>query len=326
MLRWSTSRSRVSKQHLWFVLMRVAVVWSCAGKDAGVESATAASATATSDSVGTSSPATTTTTTQGLTDSPSSTTTNDTCSEPACGPGPGEDCSMWAQDCPDGYKCAMYSESGGFFPEAAHCVPLPRDPKQVNEICGGESWDVEDLDDCDRGLICVPITDSLFTCRPACLSDSPYGEGPVMCPIDGWECAALISGTGIAGFCLQPCDPLFQGCPDGQSCVPSNFAGSESVNFWCQLDFADPAPPPVDGSLCLCGIHCLYADCGVGRLCLDGELLPDCQGFCCTSYCDIYAPNSCALADQGAECIAFEGAGFVVPVGMEHIGFCGMPL
>ena len=235
---------------------------------------------------------------------------------------------MFVQDCPDGYKCALYSK-GSTSPDAAHCVPLPQDPKQAGEYCGGWSWGGgEDLDDCDRGLMCMSLgIDNLYVCRPTCLGDPPYGSNPLSCAVDGWDCV-YIYGSGVAGFCMLPCDPFTQDCSEGQSCVAtySTPNGQNHMNFWCVPELSDPDSTPVDGSPCFPGALADYGLCGRGRTCLLGHV-PNCQGNCCTSFCDVNAPNTCALADQGAECIAFAelDPGFVVPVGMEHVGFCGVP-
>ncbi len=297
-------------------LFVAAGIWGCKDKGFGIESATDVSTTA----ISTSTMSTTTasdsldstsalesTAAHGETEGTSDTTTS-------AGPGPGEDCNMWAQDCPDGYKCALYG-----FPNAARCVPLPSDPKQAGEFCGGWSWGREDLDNCDRGLICMDLGDDLYACMPACIGDPPS----ISCPVDGWDCTYL-SGNGIAGVCRQPCDPLTQECPRGQSCIPSSDSPNQ-LDFWCAPEINDLDPPPFDGLSCPCGIYCSYGACGVGRACISGLLLPDCGGNCCTSYCDVNAPNACALADQGAVCVAFVDAGFAVPAGKEHVGFCGVP-
>ena len=315
----------------WMALLVVAAMWACQSKDVGVESATVASSSNASDSVGSSSSTSASTseaiTTEGLTGTASTATTKDTCSESSCtgGPGPGEECDMYTQDCPSGYKCALYSSPGVHSISGAHCVPLPTDPKQVGESCGGSSWGGEgDLDDCDRGLMCTQISgipSDGYICRPSCIGDvlSPS------CPADGWDCI-IYGGTGIAGFCMQRCDLLAQDCPDGQVCVPSAIVPNY-VDVWCRPDLAAPAPPPIDGSMCMCGIECPFLGCGVGRMCFyeAGGILPDCQGSCCSSFCDLNAPNTCELAAQGAECVPFIKSGFEPPAGMENVGFCGLP-
>lgn len=316
-------RSHGSHLPAGLALLGVVVLWACNGKNVGLESATMASATTDSAGGSPSTSALEPTTTQGPTGAPSSSTTNDT-----GGPGPGEDCNMFAQNCPDGYKCALYSQGGSTSPDSAHCVPLPQDPKQAGEYCGGLSWGGEDLDDCDRGLMCMSFgVDNLYICRPACLGDPPYGSDPLSCAVDGWDCV-YIYGSGVAGFCMLPCDPFAQDCSDGQSCVAaySTPGGQNHIDFWCGPELSDPDSAPVDGSPCSPGSLAEYGLCGVGRICLYGHA-PSCQGHCCTSYCDVNAPNTCALADQGAECIAFTelDPGFVVPAGMEHVGFCGVP-
>ena len=316
------AQPRASQPPSWLPLLALAAAaaaCACQAKDPAVDSATTtASATVASDAVSATSTSTSTpdpTTTHALTEATSSASTT--------GPGPGEECSMWVQDCPPGYKCQIYSKSQASTPDAAHCVPVPIDPKQVDEACGGVSWAPEDLDDCGRGLICQEFVDTI--CKPACLGDPPFGDGPKTCPWDGWECAYFVAGNGIAGICMQTCDPLMQGCPSGQGCLPIHFAGANEPGFWCMPDYDVPSPPPIDGSPCPCGIGCGFTSaCGAERLCVEGGQLPNCQGFCCTSYCDINTPNACALADQGAECVAFADVGVVVP-GMEHIGFCGLP-
>ena len=313
------AQPRAPQPPSWLPLLALAAASACQAKDPAVDSATTtASATTASDSVSTTASASTSTstpdptTTHALTEATSSTTTTG-------GPGPGEECSMWVQDCPPGYKCAVYGKDGVLSPNAARCVPLPSDPKQAGEFCGGWSWGGEDLDDCDRGLICMDLGDGLYACRPTCIGDPPATS----CPIDGWDCTYLFS-NGVAGLCQLPCDPLTPECPGGQSCISVSDSPNQ-LDFWCAPEIAGLDPPPFDGFPCPCGVYCSYGACGVGRACISGLLLPDCGGNCCTSYCDVNAPNTCALAAQGAECVPFINSGFEVPPGMEHVGFCGLP-
>lgn len=312
-------RQRSSYQ--WIAALAAAAAWACKSNDVGVASATVASASS-SDSVGSnsSSSGSTSQATQGPTEA---TTTSDTCSDALCtgGPGPGDECSMFVQDCPPGYKCALYSK--GSSPDGSHCVPLPQDPKQVGEDCAGMGWGGRDLDDCDLGLVCMLINGGdAHTCRPLCV-----GEPPVTaCPASGWDCIAY---GELAGVCMQRCDLLAQDCPDGQTCVPTVDGLSNRLDVWCYPDLAQLAPPPVDGTPCPCGTACGGGDlsCGVGRGCFDGMggLLPNCQESCCSSFCDANAPNTCELAGQGAECVSFIDSGFEPPIGMEHVGFCRLP-
>ena len=218
-------------------------------------------------------------------------------------------CSAWVQDCPEGYKCAVWANDGGSSWNSTKCVPLDPRPKQLEETCTAPSGGVSGEDDCDRGLMCWNVNPETQqgTCAPFCTGSYENLE----CP-PGYDCSLFFSRSGADGaLCLPGCDPLAQDCPGDDLCLP---AGD---GWHCVLDASGEA-----GAF---GDPCEYTNaCDAGLLCLYSEYVPDCQaGGCCSPLCDIEAPNSCP--GDGQVCIPWYEEG-MAPPGYEKVGVCGVPL
>jgi hypothetical protein len=215
--------------------------------------------------------------------------------EPDWGEGPSW-CDPFAQDCPEGEKCVPYSYSGGTW-DANKCVPIVGDG-QPGEPCtyGGT---IEAIDDCDGSGMCwnvVEIEGELVgTCTAFCTGtpDNPQCDGDASC---------LIANQGSITLCIDSCDPQAQDCPDGQVC------GWSGSGYTCLPD----APP---------GQSCEASECPANSLCVQGQLLPECESSaCCAQYCSVSQP----MCDQpGTVCVPLYDRD--PPPGAEDVGVCLLP-
>ncbi len=156
-------------------------------------SATSASAGTASDSV----PTTTTTTTSGP-DSSSNPGTSEPCGMfLACDDMPSSErqCDNFAQDCPEGQKCAAVSSEAGSFWDALKCVDVtgtdgPGDAYTVDGVASG-------IDSCDPGLTCANAGLAGKGC-----SDAPTGCCTPFCKFPGGAC------PNPDQQCVQYFDPM----------------------------------------------------------------------------------------------------------------------
>jgi hypothetical protein len=220
------------------------------------------------------------------------------------------ECDPWAQDCPEGEKCAWWAEEGEI-PWDTKCTPLAPDPKQPGDTCTTEDHMVSGIDDCDVGSACyywVDLETLQGVCVPFCTGspDDPTCEDP--------NATCMVLNGGAVILCLPSCDPLLQDCPGGQACY---LAFEE---FVCMTDVSGPdkgayGDPCMIIDACNPGLHCALAD-----------YVPGCEGSggCCSPYCDTTAPNNCPGMTEGEECVPIwaEGEG---PPEYEHVGVCMLP-
>ncbi len=207
-------------------------------------------------------------------------------------------CDPWAQDCPEGEKCAAWNSGSGTW-DANKCVPVLGDG-QTGDEC--EYYGAaEGTDTCDVGFFCYYTNaDGIGSCIPLCTGspDSP------MCS-DSFNCS--ISNDGSLLLCLYNCDPILQDCPlDDTGC------------FWDGSLFnCDPAGDLLEGEACG-----FINDCSPGHVCVSSEAVPDCPGSaCCAGFCDLTDPQ-CQI--DGTECVAFFEEGTALP-GLENTGVCVLP-
>ena len=217
-----------------------------------------------------------------------------------------EDCDVWTQDCPEGYKCMPYANDGGSAWNGVKCFPVDPAPDPVGSPCTVVGNGVSGLDSCDEAAMCWGVDPETAegTCYAFC-TGSP--ENPMCSP--GFACP--IYADAILILCHPKCDPLAQDCADGDACLPY----PRDV-FICILD--------ASGEMGAYGDPCDYSNaCDPGLVCLNPEYVPGCQaGGCCTPFCDTSAPNTCP--GDGQECIPWYEEG-EAPEGYEHVGVCGVP-
>ncbi len=217
------------------------------------------------------------------------------------------ECDIWAQDCPEGEKCMPWANDGGGSWNALKCSPIGPNPGQSGDECTVEGSAVSGIDSCDLGLLCWFVDDMNMG---SCLDQCTGSVDAAMCP-GGTVCD--ITNEGVLTLCLPTCDPLLVNCKDGEICFYSGQAG----NFICDFDGSGEA-----GAY---GDPCEFINvCDPGLFCANPDAVPGCNANgCCSEYCDLNEPNTCAGMDDGQECVAwFE---MDAPPGLDHVGACAIP-
>ena len=223
----------------------------------------------------------------------------------------GGECSLFAQDCGEGTKCNAWSD-GSIFPNGAKCVPVTGD-KEPGDECEVEGKFGDGIDNCQPGSICLDVDNAgKATCVAYC---SGSMEDP-KCPDAGQaECAFLFEPT--VPLCFPSCDPLVQNCSATETCVP-NIAALGAPFFVCMPRVLSDIPGQY-GDVCYA-----LSGCDKSFLCIFAENVPGCAGmYCCSTYCDLDQPTTCADFDPTLSCIPWFAEGQATP-GFEKVGVCGI--
>lgn len=221
-----------------------------------------------------------------------------------CETGANDTCDVFVQDCPSGEKCAPYvsGNAGAQTHDMSKCVPLVDEPHQPGETC--ELFGDAQLDNCDKGLLCLPVSGATRLCLQMCTGSV---ESPI-CP-SGYDC--LLGGYEVLNGCIPNCHPLDNDCLD-KLCVPSP---DIAVNgFDCVPDNSG------DGGEIYGSCASLDA-CDVGLICADATASEACDvmaSACCLALCDVFSPM-CPSPDES--CLPFFPPN-EAPVGLGNVGFC----
>jgi hypothetical protein len=231
-----------------------------------------------------------------------------------CGPwedicGEYRGCDTWAQDCPEGQKCALYSGNGGSALNSTKCVPVMPGADGAGEPCTAEGNGLSGVDSCAKGHICwnVDYDTGIGTCVEQCSGEprDPICNHP-------WTTCTIAAG-GILALCLPGCDPLTQDCPGGDLCLPKPMGDG----FVCVLDASGDGGQLFD--------PCEYSNaCDPGLLCAKPALAVECDPMaagCCLPFCDLSSPTCTA---EGAECVPWYGPGRAPPL-LGDVGLCALP-
>ena len=270
-------------------LLLLALGWGC-GPNVSVQGQTdGLNPSSTGASTTTPTPTSTTTTTSTTTSMTTSTTVGG--EDNSTGeawmldvPGAGEECSIWDQNCAEGFKCMPYSNDGGPSWNAVKCTPIDPDPVGLGEPCVARGSGVSGVDNCELGAMCWDLDPDTLegTCVPLC-SGTP--DDP-QCPDACQTCA--ISGEGVLNLCFETCDPLAQDCGDGKGCYPV------TDTFSCVPDASDGSEPGQCESI---------NGCPAGQACVNPDVVPDCEGFgCCAPLCSTALPDTCDSLLPGTVC------------------------
>lgn len=225
---------------------------------------------------------------------------------------PGEPlpCDPWEQDCPEGQKCSLHSNSR--LGNGTWCVPVVPDPVGTGEVCHALGEDYDGFDDCAKGAVCLTLCgDGTGRCVELCGGTLPSPT----CP-PGTECVAIEHFDPTPALCFTPCSVLAQDCPPSETCLP-DFGGAPV--FYCARDCSGDGGQAFDA----CS---LYAECDPGLICTSG-LAKECfeEPDCCTAFCDVsLVPDVCP--GEGQECVPmFDASDPSVPPESLEVGFCMLP-
>jgi len=258
------------------------------------------------ESDGSSSGGTDTTDTDGCSFIGCGTDTEDTCGAggAAC------ECDVWAQDCPEGEKCAPWANDGGSSWNATRCVSVDSSPGVPGDPCVAEGGGLSGFDDCGEGSMCWDVDETgMGTCISFCSGNeaAPVCEDP--------DASCVIANDGVLILCLPSCDPLLSDCAEGSACYPTE------NSFVCVFDASGEAGAYAD--------PCEFTNvCDPGLWCAPAQAVPGCAtGSCCTPFCDRSDPDAsaaCPGAAGGQECVPWYEEG-QVPPGFEDVGSCMIP-
>jgi len=218
-------------------------------------------------------------------------------------------CDIWAQDCPEGEKCMPWANDGGPEWNATRCSPIDDNPGQPGDPCGVEGSGLSGIDDCDIGSMCWGVNPE--TNEGECVGMCQGSEDNPLCPAPSTSC--LIESDGVIALCLPECNPLI-GCDPGDACIPDADEG-----FVCTpaLPGAAAGSPCERFDACAPGLSCLASE-TVGPACDPG--IPG----CCTSWCDLSAPDPAAgCFDPAQDCVPWWDG--MPPAGLEDVGACVIP-
>ncbi len=222
-------------------------------------------------------------------------------------------CDVFAQDCPEGQKCAPYAEGGGSSWNASKCVPVTGDGKP-GEPCTTEGGGVSGVDDCAKGVFCWDVDDMNHgTCAELC---SGTDAVPV-CKDEDATCN--VTGDGVLNLCLFGCDPLVQDCQGDDLCLPIG------DTFVCVLDASgEDTGKALD--------PCEFANaCDQGLVCLNPTASSKCDanaGGCCMPMCDLadqkLSDEGCKAVADDTICVSLYEEGMAPPK-FENVGICVVP-
>ena len=215
-------------------------------------------------------------------------------------------CDPWAQDCDQGEKCTPSAmEEGGNAWDWARCSPVVPVPAAVGEPCTVEGFATSGIDTCELGAMCWDVDPG--TLEGTCVALCTGSEDSPECAPEGTACA--IANDAWLILCLPACEPIMQDCEPGDVCTPVG-------DVWvCS---------PEGGNASGVGESCdVLGICDPGLLCVEPELVPDCQdGACCTPICDVTDPMPPCLPGQSCEPYYEPG---MAPAGFENVGICTLP-
>ena len=214
-------------------------------------------------------------------------------------------CDVFAQDCPEGEKCAPWADNGGSSWNATKCVPVTGDGL-AGDPCVALGGGLSGLDDCARGALCWEVDEQG---QGACIAMCGGTADAPVCREDMW-CEFL--NEGVLNLCFPDCDPLAQDCPGDKVCALVEDA------FICLFEAQSPAGVFED---------CPFVnDCKRGLLCSApswaAECHPEASG-CCLPMCDLGDPGV-VCPGVGQSCMSIY-APEMPPPKYANVGVCRIP-
>lgn len=292
----------------WTLAGVLVLALGCPADDVGGDGSTGEGSSSTSGSGGTTAP---TSVGEGSTSATSGTVTSTTNADSSSSSGGEsssstgvelpEGCDVFAQDCPDGFKCAPFANDGGNSWNDLRCVPVVPEPVDLGGPCMVEGEPASGIDDCGVGEMCFNVDPDtgIGECNDLC-GGTP--EEPT-CQQEGAACS--ISATGPINICLLPCDPLAASCDTNEVCAPVGVtpfacvpaAGAVAEGEGCEFV-----------NQCAAGLGCFPAAPG---FCGEDD------ASCCLPYCDVTVPD----CPDGLTCMSYWKDGEPAE-GFEDVGVC----
>lgn len=222
-------------------------------------------------------------------------------------------CNINLQDCPEGQKCSVFAMSpDDLFQGMFKCVPLDPNPQPPHAPCDVFEDPADGTDNCELGSICLfPDAGGVGECFSFCNFNTP----PI-CQPPGDLCIGATCQSCTWSYCDTSCDVL-----DPAACDPGELCAPGIENSWiCIPDSSGDAGQQDD--------PCEFVnDCDPGFVCLEPAMVPECNGDqgCCTTACDVDAPNTCPNKDQGAICKPWYPDGTAPSPELAKVGVCATP-
>jgi len=216
------------------------------------------------------------------------------------------ECNLGFQDCPEGEKCAPWSNDGTRTWNATRCSPIPPMPDAPGEACTIEGNPNSGLDSCQLGSMCWHVDP--VTLEGECVAMCSRSEAGPLCDDPDALCGEF--NDGALALCLTVCDPLGSSCADDEVCIPT----IDEKNWVCAPGLALPA---------ILGGGCEHLNvCGLGAVCATALAYPPCMssGSCCAPICDQSSPE---CPDPAMECMPWYPGG-AAPSGLEAVGICAV--
>ena len=211
-------------------------------------------------------------------------------------------CDVFAQDCPEGEKCAPWADNAGTSWNATKCVPVTGDG-QPGDPCVAPEGPVGGLDDCAKGALCWDVAEEN---QGACIAMCSGTADVPICTDESTSCAMV--NEGVLNICIPDCDPLAQDCLSNGLCIPFE------DTFICVLEAQ------------AVGLfeHCAFVNgCQQGLLCSEpswaAECHPEAEG-CCLPMCDLDDPEV-VCPGVGQSCVSIY-APEMVPPKYANVGVC----
>jgi hypothetical protein len=220
-----------------------------------------------------------------------------------------DECSVWAQDCPEGWKCMPWANDGGNSWNDTRCTELDPVPGQTGDPCTVEGTGVSGVDDCTIAAMCWNVNPE--TNEGTCIALCTGSEAAPTCDDPATACS--ISNEGVLTLCLRVCDPLMQDCGGSEGC----YMQGGGTGFVCT--------PDASNGKGLYPLECGFVNaCAPGHACLEAEMVPGCADGCCSPYCDTSDTDPCPAIDPSLQCVPWYEAG-QAPPGYENVGVCAIP-
>lgn len=229
-----------------------------------------------------------------------------TTSSGTTGPMDGDACDPWTPVCPEGSKCAAYSQGDGVAWDANKCVPAGEGTPGMGCIAKDSATSGQDT--CAVGGMCWDVDPDKLT--GVCFALCGGTKQAPSCP-PGSSC--FRTNGGVVNLCVPECDPL-----NLAQCAGVCVFDPQDGQFICLLDASGTTDvdDPCD----------FINGCPAGSLCEDPARSTACAadaGGCCLAYCDVKGGGPPCPMDH--VCEAFAGGGAPVP-GHENLGLCVVPV